>query len=481
MQIKNTERLDGSKIKLTILVEKDEFEAAIEKAYRKDVKKINIQGFRRGKAPRKIIEKMYGPAVFYEDAVNLSYPEMYEKALNETGFKPVDRADVDVASLDENGYTFTAEFTVAPEMKLGQYKGLTAERPSEDVTDAEIDEEIERMRQRNSRLVAVDREIKNGDTAVFDYKGTVDGVAFEGGSAENHTMVIGSNQFIPGFEDQMIGMKAGEEKDVNVTFPTEYHASELAGKAAVFAVKVHEVKERELPELDDEFARDVSDKDTIAELRDDIKNNLIAQKKANADNVFESNLLDKIIDNSPVEIPQCMVDHQVGHIMQDFAQRVSMQGIDMDNYFKLTGETEEGMRERFAPQALRQVKIGLIFDEIAKLEKIEVTDEDLEAEYKKLAEQYNMEVEKIKGFLNADMMKDDMSGQKAAEFLRNNNTAVAEAPKAEEKKPAKKPAAKKTTKKAAEKTEEAPKAEEKKPAKKPAAKKTAKKSEEEAK
>ncbi len=459
MKLKSVEKLEKGKVCLEIQVEKAELDSAKEKAYRKNVGKITIPGFRKGKAPRNMIERMYGKDVFLEDAINFAFPDAYEQAVKEAELEPVSQPEVELSDVDENGFGVKVTITVKPSVELGKYKGVEAEKPSVSVTKKDIQAEIKAMLERNARLITVDREAKEGDTVIIDFEGFVDGVEFDGGKGENYSLKLGSKQFIPGFEDQLIGKKAGEDVDVNVTFPKDYH-EELAGKDATFKVKVHEVKETELPEADDEFAKDVSEFETLAELEKSIEAKLRDARERMSNEAFEEALLDKIADDMKVEIPDVMIEHQLDNICNDFANRLSAQGITLEQYLEMMKSDVETFRKNFRGNAEKQVKIQLALEAISKAEGIEPTDDDVEAEYKKLSDMYGMDVEKIRGFIPAESMKSDLFTIKAREFVRDN--AVAKAP-------AKKTAAKKTS----AKKDDGGKTEEKKPAaKKTAAKKT---------
>ncbi len=462
MKVKSTEKLENGKVSIEIQVEKAEFDAAMDRSFKKNAPKITVPGFRKGKAPRRMIERMYGEHVFTEDALNFAYPPAYEQAIAELGLEPVDRADVDIVDLSADGFVFKAVVTVKPEVKLGAYKGLTADKVKPEVTELDIQRELDQLRMRNSRLVAVDRAAKENDTVVIDFEGFVDGVAFEGGKAEKHNLKLGSGQFIPGFEDQLIGAVAGAEVDVNVTFPTEYQ-EDLAGKAAVFKVKVLEVKETEEPVMDDEFAKDVSEFDTMDELKKNIEAKLMENREQISNDGFESMLLDQIISNMEVEIPEVMIETQLDRITDDFANRMMSQGISMESYLQMSGTDAEAFRKNFRDSAERQVKVTLALEAITKAENLEITDADIDAEYTKLSEQYGMPVERIKSYIPREAMLQDMKTLKASEFIRNNSNANLIAPDAPKKKTS---TAKKTAAKADDKDAE----------KKPAAKKTTTKS-----
>ena len=435
MKLKSTEKLENGKVCLEIQVEKPEFDDAMEKAYLKNKSKISIPGFRKGKAPRAMIERMYGAGVFTEDAINIAYPVAYEAAVKESGIEPVDYPEVELVDINDDGFVMKTTVTVKPEVKLGKYKGVEAEKPAVSVTKKDVDAEINFMREKNARLVTVERAAKDGDTVVIDYEGFKDGVAFDGGKGENHSLKLGSNQFIPGFEAQLVGKSAGEDCEVNVTFPEQYHSDDLAGKEAVFKVKVHEVKETELPALDDEFAKDVSEFETLDELKKDITKKLRETREKMANDAFEAAVMNVVVSKMKVEVPDVMIEAQLDNICNDFAQRLQMQGITLDKYLEMMQSNIDDFRANFRDQALEQVKSRLALEAIAKAEKIEPTDEDVEAEYTKLAEQYNMPVERVRSFLPEEAMKSDLYTIKTLAFLREN--AVAKAPE-------KKTAAKKT-------------------------------------
>jgi len=459
MKLNKVEKQEKSIVELEIAVSKEEFEAAIEKAYRKNVGRFNIPGFRKGKAPRKMIEQFYGTGVFFEDAINLSYPDAYDSAVEEAKLDVVGRAEVDIKDLDENGegYVFTAKVPVRPEVKLGEYKGLSAEKREVIVSDEDVALELERYQKRAAVSETRDRAVQDGDTAVIDFEGFVDGVPFEGGKGESHPLVIGSGQFIPGFEEQLIGKLPNSEADVKVTFPAEYHAEELAGKEAVFKCKIVEVKETVLPALDDEFAKDVSEFDTLDAFKEDIRKNLKETREKSASGEFEEKLIDQIIEKMEADIPEAMFERQVDQGIEDFGYKLSMQGLKLDDYLKMNQTDPESFRAIFRPQAERQVKTMLILEKIAELENISISDEELEDEYKKLAEKYNMEADKVKGFLAADTLKNELKMNRAIDLVRDSAKAV----KAKEEKadtadkkapkkaaaPKKAPAEKKTTKK----------------------------------
>ena len=437
MELKNTEKQEHSVVALTIEITKAEFEAAKDKAFKKTGKNITVPGFRKGKAPRKMIEKLYGEGVFFEEAFNIIYPDAMEMAVEKSGIKPVGRADVDLGDpAEEGGLTIIAKVPVEPEVELGEYKGIEVEKETVKVLQADVKAELNRMAQRNARTETVERKAKKNDTVDIDFEGFVDGVPFEGGKAEHHELTLGSGAFIPGFEDQLIGCKAGDEKDVVVTFPEEYHAKELAGKEATFKCKVHKVEETILPEIDDEFAKDVSDTcETLDDLKKEITERLKAERQEAADNAFEEKVLDAVIDGMKADIPAAMIDAQVDTIVQDFGYRLQMQGMGLEQYLKMTGTEMGAFRAMFKDQAERQVKTRLALQKVVELEGITVSDKELEEEYAKMAEQYKMEVEKVKAIVSKEALEGDLKISNALEFIKKN---------AKVKKAAKKKAAKET-------------------------------------
>ena len=443
MELKNTEKQEHSVVALTIEITKAEFEAAKDKAFKKTGKNITVPGFRKGKAPRKMIEKLYGEGVFFEEAFNIIYPDAMEMAVEKSGIKPVGRADVDLGDpAEEGGLIIIAKVPVEPEVELGEYKGIEVEKETVKVLQADVKAELNRMAQRNARTEKVERKAKKNDTVDIDFEGFVDGVPFEGGKAEHHELTLGSGAFIPGFEDQLIGCKAGDEKDVVVTFPEEYHAKELAGKEATFKCKVHKVEETILPEIDDEFAKDVSDTcETLDDLKKEITERLKAERQEAADNAFEEKVLDAVIDGMKADIPAAMIDAQVDTIVQDFGYRLQMQGMGLEQYLKMTGTEMGAFRAMFQSQAERQVKTRLALQKVVELEGITVSDKELEEEYAKMAEQYKMEVEKVKAIVSKEALEGDLKISNALEFIKKN---------AKVKKAAKKKAAEETTEETAE-------------------------------
>ena len=422
MELKNTEKQEHSVVALTIEITKAEFEAAKDKAFKKTGKNITVPGFRKGHAPRKMIEKLYGEGVFFEEAFNIIYPDAMEMAVEKSGIKPVGRADVDLGDpAEEGGLTIIAKVPVEPEVELGEYKGVEVEKETVKVPAADVKAELNRLAQRNARTETVDRKAKKNDTVDIDFEGFVDGVAFEGGKAEHHALTLGSGTFIPGFEDQLIGCKAGDEKDVVVTFPEEYHAKELAGKEAVFKCKVHKVEETILPEIDDEFAKDVSDTcETLDDLKKEITERLKKERQEAADHAFEEKVLDAVIENMKADIPQAMIESQIDSIVQDFSYRLQMQGMQLDQYLKMSGTEMGAFRAMFREQAEHQVKSRLVLEKVAELENIAVSDTELEEEYAKMAEQYGMEVDKVKSIVSVEALTGDLKISNALEFLKKN-------------------------------------------------------------
>ena len=462
MTVKSCEKLEKSRVALTIEASAEEFEAAVNKAYLKMRGKINVPGFRVGKAPRKIIEKMYGEEVFYEEAVNIILPDAYEDAVKEQKLDVVGYPEVELESCTKDGVVFKCTVAVYPEVKLGQYKGLEAPKAEVKVAAADVNARLKEMADRNSRLVSVERAVKKGDTADIDFEGFDNGVAFDGGKGENFDLEIGSGSFVPGFEEQLIGMKAGEEKDIDITFPENY-APELAGKPVVFHVKVNEVKVKEVPAVDDEFAKDVSEFDTLKELKADIKKKMTAERTEAAQRAFEDVLMAKVAEGVEAEIPHEMVELQAERMMEQFKQQLAAQGIPFDQYLKMTGTTEADFRKQADGPAAEQVKMDLAVEAIIKAEGLEATDEDVENELKNVAGKYGMDLETVKKYLRPEDVKEQVIREKAVKIVADSAVAVAPAEeKAEleaegevvEKKPAKKPAAKKTAKKDAEKDAE---------------------------
>lgn len=432
MIVKNVEK-EAVHAKVTAEVSRTELEPAINKVYLKIRKDISIPGFRKGKAPRMVIEATYGKHVFFEDAIEELFPEIYKECVLSQDIKPVGRPGISNLEIGEDeSVTLTIETDLYPEVTLGQYKGLEVEKVEAEVTENEIDAEIDRMAQNVARITTVDRAAKDGDTAVIDFEGFKDGVAFDGGKGESYELKLGSGSFIPGFEEQVVGMSAGEEKDINVTFPENYHAEELKGAPVVFKVKVHEVKETVVPEKDDEFVKDVSEFDTMAELRADIEKRFLDEKKAGIDRAFENAAIEKAVANMTVEIPDSMVDEELEREMERMDYELRSQGASLEAYASMMGGTMDNIKNSLRPGALSSVKTNVLLDAVVDAEKIEVSDEECEAEYARLAESYKMDVEKIKEILDVKGMQGDLQVRKAAKLIADS--AVAIAPKAEEKK-----------------------------------------------
>ena len=418
MNLKSSNKVDTNRYQLEIAVEPKEFESAVEKAYKKEAGKITIPGFRKGKAPRAFIEKYYGKEVFYDSAINSIYPDALDEAVKEANIEVIDdKIDFDIVEVGENGLIFKATLTVKPEVKIDNYKGIEVSPVNVEVTDEDINDEIERVRERNSRLITVE----DRDIAVIDFEGFCDGVAFEGGKAEKYSLGLGEGQFIAGFEDQVIGHKPGEEFDIVVTFPEEYQAKDLAGKEAVFKIKLHEIKKKELPEVDDEFAKDVSEFDTLDQYKESLKNQLTEQFEKKAKDDVENQMIDKLIELVEAEVPEAMYNNKIKEMAREFEYRLKSQGLDINSYMKYTGMDSQKFKESFKPQAERQVKLRLALEKIADLENLEATEEDLENEYKKIAERYSMEVEKIKNIIPKSELTKDIVVEKAIDLVRDNS------------------------------------------------------------
>ncbi len=465
MSLKETKKIATNRYELEITASGEQFREAIKAAYKKNGKKINVPGFRKGKAPLSIIESYYGESVFFEDALNLIYGDLVDEAIKESGLRYVDdKVDFDLVSVSkEEGIDFKVAITTYPEIEIGKYKGLKAEKPVVKVDAAEVNAQVKAMAERNARMVEVsDRAAKKDDTAVIDFEGFVDGVAFDGGKAEGHNLLLGSGQFIPGFEDQIIGKNIGEEFDVNVTFPEEYGAKELAGKEAVFKVKLHELKVRELPEIDDEFAKDVSEFDTLKELKADIKKKTLERKTSAVEEGVENDLVAQIVDSIKGEIPEAMFESRLNQSVEEFGYRLQSQGLNLETYLQYTGATLEDFKNTFRPQAESQVKFRLALEKIVELENIVADEKDIEAQYEKMAKDYNIDVERVKAAVPAEEIAKDLAVGKAIDFIKANAEIVEVEEKKEEKKaPAKKTAStttkktttKKTTAKSTEKAE----------------------------
>ena len=431
MSVKNVEKLEKSMVALTVEVNAADFEAAVEKAYRKQRGQIRMQGFRPGKAPRKMIEAMYGAEIFYEEAVNIALPDAYMAAVEEQGLEVVGYPEVELLEVGKEGFSFKATVAVFPEMTLGQYKGLEAPKAEVKVMAADVNARLKEMAERNGRMVSVERKVKKGDTANIDFEGFDNGVAFDGGKGENFDLEIGSGNFVPGFEDQIIGMTAGEEKDIDITFPENYHA-ELAGKAVVFHVKVNAVKVKEVPALDDEFAKDVSEFDTLADLKKDLKAKITAERKEAADAAFEDILMEKVAEGLTGEIPDALIDEQCRRFVENFKMQLQSQGLNYEQYLQMTNTDDAGMLEQAKEPATRQVRMDLAIGAIIKAEGIEVADEDVDAEYASMAAKYNMDVDTIKKYMNPDMVKEQAIRAKAIAVVVDSAVAVKPEAKAEE-------------------------------------------------
>lgn len=417
MNVKSVEKQEHSAVELVIEVPKEEFEAAVEKVYRKQRGQIFINGFRKGKAPRSVIEGIYGTGVFYEDAINDLYPNAYSEAVEQEKLDVVSRPSVEMIEAGRDGFTFKATVTVRPQGTIQNYKGLAAPKKDVALTDEDIDVELKPFIDRATRMVTVERPAKLGDIAVIDYEGFDNGEPFQGGKGEQHELELGSNSFIPGFEEQVVGMTAGEEKELNVTFPESYHAAELAGKPVVFKVKLHEVKERIAPELDDEFAKDVSEFDTLEELRKDLTEKLRERREKQAEQDYEEELLKKLTELTVVEIPDSMVDYQADKMLDDYAARLSGQGISFDQYLQIMGMTREDMLAQAKPGALRQIQGQLALEAVAAAEGILVTDEELEQEFAKLSQEYGVELDQVKRVVSISDLKGDLLRQKAMKVV----------------------------------------------------------------
>ena len=423
------ENLEKSMAKITITVDADAFEEAMVKSYNKNKKNISIQGFRKGKAPRKMVEKLYGPEVFYEDAANFAIPDAYEEAAKESGLEIVYRPEIDVVEIEKGkDFIFTATVAVKPEVTLGDYKGIEVEKKTVKVMAADVNAEIDKVREQNSRMITVEnRGIKKDDTAVIDFEGFVDGEPFQGGKGEDYSLVIGSHSFIDTFEDQLVGKKAGEEVDVNVTFPEEYHEASLKGKPALFKVTVKEIKKKELPKLDDEFASEVSEFETLKEYKASVKKNLTERRKEEAKREKENEVVEKVVENITVELPEPMVDEQTQQMIQEFAGRLSSQGLSFDQYMQMTGMTVDALMGQMKPEAEKRIRTRLALEAIVDAEKIKATAKDIDKEIENMANMYQMEVDKIKemiGDAEKEQIGKDLAVQKAVDFVVKNAVEV---------------------------------------------------------
>lgn len=422
MSLTSSNKVDTNRYQLEVAVDAAIFEKALDQAYHKENKKIAIPGFRKGKAPRAFVEKYYGEQVFYEDAINAVYPDALDAAINEAKLEMIeDKIDFDLVSAGKEGVVFKATITTKPEVEIDNYKGLAATKKPVKVTDEDIQAEIKKVQERNSRMVTVeDRAAQDGDIAVIDFDGSVDGVAFEGGKAENYSLTLGAGQFIPGFEEQVVGHKTGDEFDINVKFPADYQAVDLANKDAVFKIKLHEIKMKELPEVDDDFVKDVSDFDSLDQYKEDIKAKLTEAQEKRAKDDVENQLIDKLVENLKAEIPQAMYENKINEDIREFGYRLQSQGLNLDTYLKYTGMDKDSIRKQFQPQAERAVKVRLALEKIASLEEIHPTDEEIEEEFAKLAKSYEIDVEKVKTFIPKEELTKDISVEKAINLVRDS-------------------------------------------------------------
>lgn len=421
------EQQEKNSVKLTITVDAETFEKGVQKAYLKNVKKIALPGFRKGKAPRKIIEQYYGAGVFFEDAINFVCPEAYEEALKETGVEAVSRPEIDVVEIESGkDFVFTATVTTKPEVELGDYNAISVKKVTYRTTQKEIEAEIKKVQEQNARIIPVeDRAVKEGDLTVIDFEGFTDGVAFDGGKGTDYSLEIGSGAFIPGFEDQLVGAEIGKEVEVNVTFPKDYHSEDLKGKKAMFKVTVKEIKEKQLPEINDDFVKDVSEFDTLDDYKKDIKEKIAKSNEQRGRQETENNVIDEVLKIATVEIPDCMIDTQLENIARDFDYRLSMQGLNLAKYLEMTGSNIDAFKEQFKEQAEKQVKTSLVLEAVAKAENIKATEKDIEAEMKKVAESYNMELDKVKDLFKDEERKsleNEIITQKTVDLLVKNAT-----------------------------------------------------------
>ncbi|WP_096202781.1 trigger factor [Bacillus sp. FJAT-45350] len=425
------EKLEGNEGVLTVDVDAEKVNAALDQAFNKVKNKVNVPGFRKGRIPRGMFEQRFGVESLYQDALDILLPEAYASAIDETGIEPVDRPDIDIEQMEKgSNLIFKAKVIVKPAVQLGDYKGIEVEEVDVTVTDEDVDNEIKQLQEKQAELVVVeDGTIENGDTAVLDFEGIVNGEAFEGGKAENYSLEIGSGQFIPGFEEQLVGLKSGEEKDVEVNFPEEYHSEDLAGKPATFKVKIHDIKRKELPEINDEFAKDVNEEvASLDELKTQLKDNLVKNKEQEAEHNKRDTVVEKAAENATIDIPEAMVTTETDRMLQEFGQRLQMQGMNLDMYYQFAGTDENGMREQFKTDAEKRVRINLTLEAIAEAENIEVSDDDVDAELEKMAEMYQRTVEELKQIFAAqggyDGIKGDLKIQKAVDFLIENSKSA---------------------------------------------------------
>lgn len=421
MSLKSSNLTETNTYELEVAVDGKVFAEAVNNVFKKQAKKINVPGFRKGKAPRAIIEKMYGEDVFFDDAMQDCYPAALEDAAKEAGVKIVTVTKLEAQEVSIDGFTFKATVVVEPEVEIENYKGIEVEKKSTEVTDELINEEIEKVRERNSRMVTVeDRSAENGDTVVIDFEGFCDGVAFEGGKAENYNLELGSNSFIPGFEDRLVGHNTDEEFTIDVKFPEEYQAENLKGKDAQFKIKLHEIKKKELPEVDDEFVKDVSEKETLDEYKEEIKETIAKRLEDEADRAVDDKLVEVLLENMKGEIPEAMYDNEVNTMLREFDMRLRSQGMDMNTYLKYTGMEPEAVKQMYKPEAERRVKMRLILEKIVKVENIKPSDEDIDAEYAKLADMYQMEKDKVKEIIPAVNLTEDLAVEQAMKFVKDN-------------------------------------------------------------
>ncbi len=428
MALKNSKKVSANTYEVEIVLGKEAFDAEVNKVYRKNVAKMNVPGFRRGKAPKSVIEKMYGSAVFYEEAIDNLLPEAYSAAIAEAKLDVVSRPDIELVSTGDEGVVLKATVIVKPTVKVSEYKGLTAERPEIIVSEEEITREIDSVRNRNARVLTVeDRAAELGDEATIDFEGFLDGVAFEGGKGEKHPLKLGSGNFIPGFEEQIVGHNVGESFDITVTFPEDYGEASLAGKETVFKIVLHELKKTELPELDDEFVKDVSEFDTVEEYKASISSKIAARKNNSADAEVEKQLIDKLIENMTGEIPECMIDAEIDRYVNDYDYRLKSQGASLDLYYQYTGSTEEKLRESFKEEAERQVKSRLALERVAKTEKIKAGKKEMEEEYKKIASGYNVDIDYVKKNIPEEGISEDIVLRKAIQVIKDNAVVTTKA------------------------------------------------------
>ena len=420
MKLISCEKLEKSMVELQFSIDAETFKDAVAKAFKRESKKYAVPGFRKGKAPRAMIEKMYGADLFQYDAVNDLFPAAYEEAIKEAGIEVVSAPQPEVVSMNEaDGAVLKVKVAVKPEVELGEYAGLEVTKKVKTVDEAQVEAEIKRMQDRNGRLLTREGEAQNGDTADIDFEGFVDGVAFEGGKAEHYSLVLGSGSFIPGFEDQILGHKAGDEFDIQVKFPAEYQAEELAGKDATFKIKLHEIKYKELPELDDDFAKDVSEYDTMEQLKDSIRAGIAANNEKQADQQVENDLIEKVVNGMKADVPAAMIESRVDELVQDFEYRIQQQGLKLQDYLKYMGMNMDAFRTQFTEQAEKQVKTRLAMEAVVVKEKIEATEEEFEAEVKRIADAYQMEADKVKSIVDAAAVKADLAVNKAIDFVKN--------------------------------------------------------------